>query len=423
MDGTPATEFVHRVLGRLRLCRLRFGVDQWARRVCRLAVLAACVVIPGCGDEPSEPRLVGRAIESVRASAPAPFPAREGASPRPAPGARQPVGGSPPCSTPRAGTCISPWRTTASAPGTTQTRSCSGSIAYGFDSRPARRRRRRPDPRLDRAARPRPQGALPHREPEHEVAPADGRRLRHRVVPSRFGGTLWFGDEFGPFLVHTEHDGQGPRATHPAPGCNYARHAVAVRPRPVGEDRTLARLRSDGHLTRRPVPCIRRSREPCPGTIPRLGGSTSSTSLVGATRTRSGRTACRTAATSSPIWQRSASTWSPSSGTISRERRRVTSASSWPSSDEQTATVRWSSGRSSISSTSPILTGSRRRLGTATSHRRPLQNAVYEHRSGVADERPPRRGRQRHEPRELHGRNRGRPDDSDFVVVSAPDLP
>jgi hypothetical protein len=44
------------------------------------------------------------------------------------------------------------------------------------------------------------------------------RRLRHRVVPIDRRGTLWFGDEFGPFLLHTDLTGKVVEAPIPLPG-------------------------------------------------------------------------------------------------------------------------------------------------------------------------------------------------------------
>jgi hypothetical protein len=62
-------------------------------------------------------------------------------------------------------------------------------------------------------------------------------------------GTLWFGDEFGPFLLHTDAHRQGARGADPA-----ARRALARLPasRPgQREPRLLQRLRGHGDLARR----------------------------------------------------------------------------------------------------------------------------------------------------------------------------
>ena len=38
-------------------------------------------------------------------------------------------------------------------------------------------------------------------------ARADRRRFRHRIDAACAGWHVWFGDEFGPFLIHTDKNG------------------------------------------------------------------------------------------------------------------------------------------------------------------------------------------------------------------------
>ncbi len=53
------------------------------------------------------------------------------------------------------------------------------------------------------------QGALPHHQRGHRQALPDRRRFRHRVRSSRSAAEIWFGDEFGPYLLKTDIAGQG----------------------------------------------------------------------------------------------------------------------------------------------------------------------------------------------------------------------
>ena len=72
---------------------------------------------------------------------------------------------------------------------------------------------------------------------------ADRRRLRHRVGPVGRDGTLWFGDEFGPFLLHTELAGQSARAPFACPASSRRR---TVPERRHAESRAQQGLRRDG---------------------------------------------------------------------------------------------------------------------------------------------------------------------------------
>ena len=74
-------------------------------------------------------------------------------------------------------------------------------------------------------------------------------------------GTLWFGDEFGPFLLHTDADGRVGR-TGAAAARLLARQPVPLRP--PAQPRELERIRGDGALKRPPNP-LSHSR----GTAPR----------------------------------------------------------------------------------------------------------------------------------------------------------
>jgi hypothetical protein len=193
-------------------------VDQWARRVCLLAVAAASVVLPGCG-EPSEPRLVGRAIQSVRASAPAPFPASEGASPRPTPGARQPVGGF-------SALLDAPGRDTYLAMADNGFGSRDNSSSFLLRVYRLRVRFETGDGG-DGDVQIRDWIEL--RDPDRKVPfRIVNRNTRSRLLTGAdfdiesfrrdSEGTLWFGDEFGPFLLHTDTTGKVLEPPIPLPG-------------------------------------------------------------------------------------------------------------------------------------------------------------------------------------------------------------
>jgi hypothetical protein len=169
--------------------------------------------------------------------------------PRPTPSPpRRPARSSPSAASPRSSRARTAptWRcpTTASAASATRTRSCSASTRSDTARGDARIlgaiNLRDPTTGSRSRSSMRAPGALP-----------DRRRLRHRVVPHRPRGTLWFGDEFGPFLLHTDAHRQGARGADPA-----ARRALARLPasRPARrEPRLLQRLRGHGDLARRPT--------------------------------------------------------------------------------------------------------------------------------------------------------------------------
>ena len=92
---------------------------------------------------------------------------------------------------------------------------------------------------LHLAARPRQQDPVPDR-PRRPAGPAaDRRRLRHRVrAQATAHGDLWFGDEFGPYLLHTSATGRMLEAPIPLPGVKSpgqpdARRRRDAEPRPA----------------------------------------------------------------------------------------------------------------------------------------------------------------------------------------------
>ena len=190
-----------------------------SRVLCLAAAVIASGVVAGCGGEPSEPQLVGRAVLSTRASAPAPFAAVENAAPRPAPGSRQPVGG---------------FSALLDAPGK-DTFLALEDNGFGShdDSRSFLLRVYRLRARFETADG----GAgdvqvrdwIELRDPDRKVpfpivnGSTDSRLLTGAdfdVESFRRDseGTLWFGDEFGPFLLHTDAGGKVLEPPIPLPG-------------------------------------------------------------------------------------------------------------------------------------------------------------------------------------------------------------
>ena len=108
----------------------------------------------------------------------------------------------------------------------------------------ARRLGRRPDPRPDHAARSRPQGPVPDRQRDDARAPADRRRLRHRVDAHRQGRHAVV--RRGVRAVHRPHrrHRQGARRAGSDARRDVARQPVPARPHP--QPRGLERLRGDG---------------------------------------------------------------------------------------------------------------------------------------------------------------------------------
>ncbi len=175
--------------------------------------------MPACGDKPGGPRLLGRAVLSARASAPAPFSATEDAAPKPAPGSKQPVGG---------------FSALLRAPGGNTFLAMADN---GFGSKDNSRSFLLRVYRIHAAFETGDGGDgavqvrdwIELRDPDRRVpfhivnANTRSRLLTgadfdveslHRDAE----GTLWFGDEFGPFLLHTDETGKVLEPPIPLPG-------------------------------------------------------------------------------------------------------------------------------------------------------------------------------------------------------------
>lgn len=160
----------------------------------------------------SEPTLQARATLPADATWPAPFPGAPNTEPSPAPGSRQPVGGF-------SALLKAPWR--------------DGYLAMpdnGFGNKANSRsfllrvytvKPRRGDVEI--------QGAINLRDPDRKVPfklVNEGTEERHLTggdfdiesfrIDRR--GTLWFGEEFGPFLLHTDATGKVLEKPIPLPG-------------------------------------------------------------------------------------------------------------------------------------------------------------------------------------------------------------
>jgi glycerophosphoryl diester phosphodiesterase len=162
----------------------------------------------------AHPTLKARAILPADATWPAPFPAASNTEPAPAPGSRQPVGGF-------SALLKAPWRR--------------GYLAMpdnGFGSKANSRsfllRVYAVEPRW-RTGGVEIRGAINLRDPNHRIPfqlVTEGTQQRYLTggdfdieslrIDRR--GTLWFGDEFGPFLLHTDATGKVLEEPIPLPG-------------------------------------------------------------------------------------------------------------------------------------------------------------------------------------------------------------
>jgi hypothetical protein len=172
-------------------------------------VLALCLACCGAPDDPS---LESRSLLDARASAPAPFAAVRDTDPKPAPGARQPVGG---------------FSALLRAPGS-ETFYALADNGFGEKANS--------HSFLLRVYRVHAgEGAIRVRDwitlhdPDQKVPfPIVNDKTADRPLtggdfdPESFrrdrAGSLWFGDEFGPYLLHTDATGRVLEAPIPLPG-------------------------------------------------------------------------------------------------------------------------------------------------------------------------------------------------------------
>jgi hypothetical protein len=209
-----------------------------------LAALAAAVPAPGAlaqAPEPApdpEPTLVGRAILPAEATAPAPFGAAPDAEPAPAPGAVQPVGG---------------FSALIPAGGRTYWAMPDNGFGAKANSRSFLLRLYRVRPRF-RTATGGPGtvdvlGAITLRDPDRRVPfPIVTEGTTERLLTGGDfdvesvrvdrDGDLWFGEEFGPFLLHTDATGRVLEAPFPLPGVSSPDDPLRPADRPANLPRS-----------------------------------------------------------------------------------------------------------------------------------------------------------------------------------------
>ena len=183
------------------------------------AASAATVTAPAAGDPAAQATLIGRALLAPDASAPAPFPAAPNTEPTPAPNARQPIGGF-------SALLDAAGRDTFWAMPDNGFGSKANSHSFllrvyrvqaGFKT--ARGGSgdvtilnwitlHDPDQRI-------PLPIITQGSPERLLTGGDFDIESMRVARD---GTLWFGEEFGPFLLHTDATGKVLEAPIPLPG-------------------------------------------------------------------------------------------------------------------------------------------------------------------------------------------------------------
>ena len=173
------------------------------------AVVAFAAAAPASAAASHEPELVGRAILPADATAPAPFPGAPNTEPAPAPGARQPVGG---------------FSALLDAPGR-DTFYAMPDNGFGTKANSRSFLLRVYRVRADFETRRGGDGDVAVRDwitlsdPRRKVPfPIVTEGSRDRLLtggdfdPESLriarDGTLWFGDEFGPFLLHTDARGR-----------------------------------------------------------------------------------------------------------------------------------------------------------------------------------------------------------------------
>jgi hypothetical protein len=189
------------------------------RRLIPVAALAAAALAPAAANAaPGEPRLEARALLPADATFPAPFPGAPNTEPAPAPGATQPIGGFSALLDAGDGRFwampdngfgnkansrsfllrvyrVKPrWKSRWGGPGTVQVQS-----AITLSD---------PDEKV-------PFPIVTEGTEERLLTGGDFDIESMRIAKD---GTLWFGEEFGPFLVHTDAKGRVLDAPVPTPG-------------------------------------------------------------------------------------------------------------------------------------------------------------------------------------------------------------
>ena len=211
------------------------------RTVFAAVFLAALSVTPAA----AAPTLTERAILPADATAAAPFPGAPDTEPAPAPGARQPVGGF-------SALLDAPGRDTYFAMpdngfGT------QGQLALvpaaGLPRASALGPRRASREVLDWITLRDPRRPVPFELVNEDTAALlTGGDFDVESVRRDRRGDLWFGDEFGPFLLHTDARGIVLEAPIPLPGVSSPDYPAPTR---GPEPRPLQRLRGHGDLARR----------------------------------------------------------------------------------------------------------------------------------------------------------------------------
>ncbi len=174
-----------------------------------VAALAALTVAPAASAH--EPTLKGRAILPADASAPAPFPGVINTDPAPAPGSRQPIGGF-------SALLDAPGKDTFYAMPDNGFGSKANSRSFILRVYRVKADFRRGSVKvLDWISLRDPNGKIkfPLVSPDRTLTGGDFDIESFRIARD---GTLWFGDEFGPFLIHTDRTGKVLEAPIPLPG-------------------------------------------------------------------------------------------------------------------------------------------------------------------------------------------------------------
>jgi hypothetical protein len=186
------------------------------RRLLTAVLLAA--LAPAATAAAAEPRLEARAILPADATFPAPWPGAPNAEPAPAPGATQPIGGFSALLDAGAGDL---WAMPDNGFGSkANSRSF---ILRVYKVRPRWETKSSGSGRIDVLS------AVTLRDPDSKVPfPIVREGTEERILTGgdldieslRIGkdGTLWFGEEFGPFIVHTDATGKVLDAPVPTPG-------------------------------------------------------------------------------------------------------------------------------------------------------------------------------------------------------------